>query len=338
MSPFRIATALVFLLGAITLGACDGSEHRSAEDRPARPGDARVLEGIPVRGTPVAVAVDGDVVWVIDQTGGTVQRIDAGTRRPTGAPIDVGRAPFAVAIGEGAVWVAGGDGSIRAIDPRTAEMRGPAISVPGANGLAVGEGGVWVSSRIAGTLTRIDPRTRRAGAPIKVGAGPADVLVTDGAVWVANAADGTVSRIEPESGSASAPVDIGGSGVLALAGGAEGIWAARTVGVVPDGVEVVRLDPGTGEPVGKAVGLTGAVPLDLAVGAGSVWVTDVGGVRPPDPPRAGTVTRIDPRTSAVIGRPLPVGRRPSAIAVGASAWIASAGDRSVTPIEVAPRS
>jgi len=334
VSWFRLLTVLALLLGATALGACRGSEREAAD--PPGLGSARVQQAIAVPGTPVAVAVGGDVVWVADQTGGTVQRVDARTRRRVGRPIAVGRAPFAVAVGEDAVWVAGGDGSIRSIDPRTAEVRDPPVRVLGANGFAVDRSGVWVTSRIAGTVTRIDPRTLRADTPIQVGAGPADVIVAEGAVWVANAAAGTVSRIDPDSGTASEPIDIGGSGVLALAGGDEGIWVARTVGAVADGVEVVRLDAETGEPVGQSVSVVGAVPLDRAVGLGSVWVTDVGGVRPPDPPRPGSVTRIDPRTSEVNGRPLRVGKRPSGIAVGSSVWVANAGDQSLTPIDVAP--
>ena len=67
------------------------------------------------------------------------------------------------------MWVAAGDGAVRAYDPRSIRPTGPTASVPGANGLAVGSGGVWVSSGRAGTVTRVDPRTRRADAPIRVG-------------------------------------------------------------------------------------------------------------------------------------------------------------------------
>jgi len=336
MTLSRAVGVLMLGLGAVALGACGGSADPPGAPRSAPPGGAHVQKAVAVRGTPVAVAVGSDAVWVADQTGGTVQRIDPETRRRVGRPIAVGRAPFAVAVGDDAVWVAGGDGSVRAIDPRTAEVREPAVGVPGANGLAVGEGGVWVTSRIAGTVTRIDPRSMRADEPIGVGAGPADVIVAAGAVWVANAAAGTVSRVDPESGTASDPVDIGGSGVLALAGGEAGIWAARTVGVVPEGVEIVRLDQESGRPIGRAVPVSGAVPLDLAVGAGGVWVTDVGGARPPGPSRPGAVTRIDPRTSEIIGRPIRVGKRPSGLAVGTGVWVANAGDRSVTPIALSP--
>lgn len=233
--------------------------------------------------------------------------------------------------------MAGGDGSIRSIDPKAAAVRGSAIRVPDANGLAVGEGGVWVTSRIAGTVTRIDPRTRQADPPIRVGAGPADVIVADGGVWVANAAAGSVTRIDPKSGTASAPIDIGGSGVLALAAGDEGIWLARTVGVVAGRVEVVRLDTDALELAGRPVMVTGAIPLDLAVGARSVWATDVGGVRPPAPRRPGSVTRIDPRTSEVVAGGLRMGELPAGIAVGAGGvWVANSGDGSLTPISISP--
>lgn len=333
MSQARAFTNVVLGLLAVVIGGC-----RNDDPPPADPlGAAQVQPAITTGGTPRAVVVDGEVVWVADETGGTLQRVGAQTRRRIGRPIAVGRAPFALAVGEGAVWVAGGDGSIRSIDPKTAEVQGTPVRVLGANGLAVGEGGVWVTSRIAGTVTRVDPQTRRPDPPIRVGEGPADVIVAEGSVWVANAAAGSVTRIDPESSTASPPIDVGGSGVLALDGGEEGIWLARALGVVGERVEVVRLDTDAEEPVEKAVAVPGAVPLDLAVGARGVWVTDVGGVQPPDPKRAASVTRIDPRTSKVLGRPLLVGERPAAIAVGAGGvWVANAGDGSLTPITVSP--
>ena len=81
-----------------------------------------------------------------------------------------------MAVGEGAVWVAGAETVVR-IDPRTNQViakipyGGSSLEVPLA--LAVGEGAVWVvHGGEAGTLSRIDPQTNRVVAMISVGGYP----------------------------------------------------------------------------------------------------------------------------------------------------------------------
>ncbi len=320
------------LVCSLVLSACGG---KAAPRAPAAPLGAVVARApIPAGRTPVALAVGAGAVWVADAGRGTVLRIDPARRRRVGAAIPVGPAPLAVAVGEGAVWVASASGEIRAIDPRSGRVAGRPTEVRGATGLAVGLGGVWVTSRIAGTLTRIDPRTRRADRPIRVGEGPADVVVADKAVWVADAAGATVSRVVPGTGRAEAPIRVGGF-PLALAGGEGALWIGRSVGAFGEQIEVVRLDPRSRRVTGRPVVVPGAIPLDLAAGGGSVWATDVGGPRPPQPTRPGVVTRIDPgrltRAAA-----LRTGKRPTAVAVGAGAtWVADASDGTVTPITAA---
>ncbi len=210
------------------------------------------------------------------------------------------------------------------------------VRISGANGLAVGAGVVWVTSRIAGTVTRIDPTTRRADRPIRVGAGAADVVVAEGAVWVANGAASTISRVDPATGRVAAPIRSGAPSVLALAAGDDGLWVARAGGRVEDRVAIVRLDPAKRAVIGPVVAVSGAVPLDLAAGSGSVWATDAGSVLPLGSPRSAAVTRIDARSGpARAGGPLRVGRRPSAIAAGAGGlWVADAIDGTVTPVAV----
>lgn len=65
-------------------------------------------------------------------------------------------------------------------------------------------------------------------------------------------------------------------------------------------------------------------PTSLAVGEGSVWVTNA---------QDGSVSRIDPRTSGVVQR-IDVGGDPSGIAVGAGAvWVANSLDGTVSRID-----
>ena len=90
------------------------------------------------------LAVGDDAVWVTDQLGDRVVRVDPSTLRQTDA-IGVGR---------------------------------------GAAGVAAGAGRIWVANAIDGTVSRIDPGSRRVDATIRVGGRPDDLAVADGTVWV----------------------------------------------------------------------------------------------------------------------------------------------------------
>jgi YVTN family beta-propeller protein len=68
----------------------------------------------------------------------------------------------------------------------------------------------------------------------------------------------------------------------------------------------------------------GDSPTDLAVGEGAVWVANSGD---------DAVSRIDPATNRVAGRPIPVGDSPEGVAVGEGAlWVASSRDDTVSRI------
>jgi serine/threonine-protein kinase len=144
------------------------------------------------------------------------------------------------------------------------------------------------------------------------------------------------------------------------------VWVANI-----EDSSVSEINPRTAETDGHPISV-GQRPGDLAVGYGSVWVTDnFGGTLtqiepdPPidsDPPRVvgdpitvgshprgvktgfgyvwvanggdNTVTRIDPETLAPGAPPIPVGGNPADIAVGlGSVWTANFNDSTVTRIK-----
>jgi peptide/nickel transport system substrate-binding protein len=100
-------------------------------------------------------------VWTANEQDGTVSRIDPTTDRATTVP--AGRAPVAVAVARGAVWVADAAGAVRRLDPRTgsvsAEVR---IGNPPA-GLASVDGALWVSAAA--------PLAAHRGGTLRVGFG-----------------------------------------------------------------------------------------------------------------------------------------------------------------------
>jgi YVTN family beta-propeller protein len=117
----------------------------------------------------------------------------------------------------------------------------------------------------------------------------------------------------------------GGAAALGLVLVAGGLWlwkpwqlpalaivAENSVGVIDtERSEVIREIP------------VGERPSGIAVGEGSVWVTNAG---------ADTVSQIDPETGAVLTR-IAVGRSPVGIAVAeGSVWVANSGDRTISRI------
>jgi class 3 adenylate cyclase len=108
-------------------------------------GSGEIGNSVELSGAADEAAVEPDgTVWVLDELGGTLTRID-----PTGeadAPVSVGSDPTDVAVGAGDVWIADGDGSVQEIDPITLEVR-RTIQLPGEPetvGVDPRTGDVWV--------------------------------------------------------------------------------------------------------------------------------------------------------------------------------------------------
>jgi DNA-binding SARP family transcriptional activator len=105
------------------------------------PKTLRRVHRVPV-GAPTAVALGGGSLWVTGSADDGVWRFDARDGYRTRHLIPVGRNPVAIAYGEGAAWVALGDGTLVRIDGRTNLVRRTKIARV-LNAVAVGDGGVW---------------------------------------------------------------------------------------------------------------------------------------------------------------------------------------------------
>jgi YVTN family beta-propeller protein len=160
------------------------------------------------------VAVGLGALW----SGNTVLNEITGRDQATGevvARIEGILAPTALAVGEGAVWVAGEtpfgatSGSVWRIDPDRREAIEVSVD-PGRPSLAIGEGAVWVASQASGSVSRIAPDSVAVEAVVAVKGSPASVATGLGAVWVVNVADDTVSRIDPSSGEVTDTVEVDG--------------------------------------------------------------------------------------------------------------------------------
>lgn len=243
------------------------------------------------------------------------------------APIEVGRGPLRLAVGEGGVWATSArDGTLARIDPRTRQVTGELRLGKGVSGVAVGKGFVWVTRPAAGELLRVDPDLRRADPDrravtrIALGGRPGAIAFAGGRVWVADEAGAGVTVVNPPAGRIYKRDLFPRAAPLRLGAGAGGLWvSSASTG------SIRRID--LGEAFGETSIAVGRGPSGITVGGGIVWVTNS---------RGDAVTRVDPATRALLGEPVPVGDRPGGIDAGTDAvWVANAADGTVSRIDIA---
>jgi ABC-type branched-subunit amino acid transport system substrate-binding protein/streptogramin lyase/predicted Ser/Thr protein kinase len=204
-------------------------------------------------GGAVPVAAGGERVWFADATEGIAGTVEAGLKGGspgTRVAVPPDRSSFLsayeafddVAVGEGAIWVAGDafGRTLWRLDPASKRVVATIELpfVPGA--VAAGEGGVWVTSLLDDTVVRVDPASNRPVATIPIGPGVNDVAAGAGAVWVTSSIDRTVSRIDPRTDRvvARTPLDrvpervaVGAGGVWVTTGAAAPAIAAGSIGI-----------------------------------------------------------------------------------------------------------
>ena len=237
--------------------------------------------------TPKDIVVGGGALWIGNQQGegytGSISRIDPAStlvtrtlvlRRPAPRPVPVAPlSPGSASLPSGQAPSGRSIPMARspASTPRRASFRQRSRrEATSFGGIAFGEGGVWVVGE-GPSVTRIDPKTNRRGEPIPVNAtGLAGIATGAGSVWAAAPEEGVVWRIEPGAEPVARTIEVSvGRGVVALAFGEGALWAANYA----DGT-IARIDPATNEVTRMRMpgNLQG-----IAAGAGSAWVSVVGG-------------------------------------------------------------
>jgi len=325
----KVLAVAVLLAAAGCSGAADSPSTPRSTHPPAAPTDigatvsafarGRFAAVIPVPGAR-SLAVAAERLWVL--AAGGVVRIDPESNRVVGQPLRVPADAEAIAVGQGALWVAGaapgdlatpGDDAVTRIDLATGHTEA-AITVGRAPlDLVARPGAVWVTNAGGGDrVARIDPQTNRlAGRPVRTGASPQSLAVGGGSLWVANHDARTVTRIELASGKVVADIPMP-SEPHRVAYGAGAAW----VGNWHDN-SVSRIDPASNRVVGSPISIGFHHAGNLVVGAGSVWVTS--DYRENAAPEDVVVVRIDPQanraveTIAVGGHPIDVAATQGAV-------------------------
>jgi YVTN family beta-propeller protein len=227
--------------------------------------------------------------------------------------------------------------------------------------MAEGARSVWVGNVDGKTLTRIDPDSRQIADTIPLPATPTGIAFGFRAVWVAHGRSGQLSRVDPQFDRVTKTIDVAGRALYFPNGSVDvgdgWVWA------VFGNSTLARVDPGAVRLSGS--GMAGQGPAAIAVGYGSVWVSNSGDSTvqrfhpitfeegPVDEYNVGrtptgvtvgdgaiwvtntaddSVTRIDPGTRATL--PIPVGDGPTAVAVGPGAvWVANRATGTISRID-----
>jgi YVTN family beta-propeller protein len=236
---------------------------------------------------PRDVAVGNGAIWVANGQDGTVSRIDPASNRVV-ATIRGDGLPTRIIADDEAVWLAainvssanapgGRVGGVERIDPQRNVVEA-LIPTQGyiMNVIAVGGGAVWAGAD-NGVLTRIDPATNEVVAEISLEKPIAAMAFGEGSIWAAGVGfPGTVFRVDPRTNQSIATIPAGGTQVpsnevagIDVGGGL--VWVTDNVTRTVVGIAAVS------EGVIRHVSV-GSIPVDVAVGQGSLWVTvSVGG-------------------------------------------------------------
>ena len=247
--------------------------------------------------------------------------------------------------------------SLQRIDPETNELVSTIRLRALPSAIAVGEGAVWVANEEDRTVSRVDPKTDSVSRTSSAGGNPGHVAVGEGAVWVTNTGDWTLMRLDPRTmkivhaflptgeGSFCGPAAVGEGAVWVVAGetlirvGRDDNLIARVDGIpqcsnqVAVGEGAVWVTDSTTSSVSRVdpaeLKVIATIPLpsvgnDIAVNQQGVWIVDTTG---------NALLRINPTTNRVAGR-VKVGRYPFAVAAGEEGiWVANLDQGTVSRID-----
>jgi DNA-binding beta-propeller fold protein YncE len=321
-----VAVLVTGLVAFLVLGRGNSGEgHKRSPAVPIRANSVLVLDAstgmrlndLPLTSTPGPVTYGEGSVWVATPDEHTVSTIDPQTLNVT--RFGVGLEPSGLAVGEGALWVAGFAGSkggssrqeeLLRIQPGshevTSSLRIARRSDEFPIVVAAGLGSAWVGHRSELALVQVDSGGKRVLAEIH-DVDPAGIALLDGSVWVADYSGSAVARIDASTRTVT-PIPMGFP-IASIASGEGAIWvgagqtARDQVWQILPSSNSVRRSFGVGPGVGS-----------IAAGDGSIWVASSGlGLSP-------SISRIDTQTLTVTTAMIP--RPPQGIAVGAGrVWV-----------------
>jgi hypothetical protein len=337
--PRLLATGALALVGAgVALALATGGDvprppsvptstpARTTAPPRAAPVAGRLAATIPVGRRPNALVVAGDHLWVASQSEPRLRLFDTRSNDPAPASPKVGVGATSLAAGFASVWIVKGTThTLLRYSSRGLSRAGPATVLPLGEPIAIATSkrAVWVGSRhgpqgVPETATQVAfGASPSIVSSIIAPDGVQDLTVGRGAIWVVGRRQPRITRIDTRTGS-QRTFSVGGA-PQRVAVGAGATWVSNDEGYVS------RIDLRSGRI--KRIGV-GRGPRGIAVGDGAVWVAAS---------LAGTLTRLDPATGDVVGRPVQVGSNPSAVAVaGTRAYVSLLADDAVARVDFRP--
>jgi streptogramin lyase len=257
---------LVYASGAIWVG-----QHESSTVARVDPGTNTVVARVSIpSGQPSRFAAGAEGLWHLPYSGSALYRIDSATNRVVAEAAPPGENCCIPAVGAGSVWVPKADDGIYRVDASSGAV---VAHIPIGNflGSVFGFGSLWGTS--GGDVVRLDPATNSIASRIPVdGLSGADpwLGVGAGALWVGFGKK--LARIDPSTNTVTALIAIPGTAFF-LAAADDAVWV---VGQSHIGLyaysKLWRIDP-TANKVTAALTLPKGDPADIAVGAGSLWIS-----------------------------------------------------------------
>jgi DNA-binding SARP family transcriptional activator/DNA-binding beta-propeller fold protein YncE len=239
------------------------------------PRGQRVVRTIGVGAAATDLVVADGQVWIAAGNDNKLIRLDSlsgGVLETKEISSDLSASAYAIAAGEGAIWLASGD-TIYKVDPTTQRFDGKRRYLGGGiNDVALHGGSAWLVTSHQ-RLIRLDALDLRKRGNVSLGVIPVSLAIAGGSVWIGaenpTGPGAAVFRVQESTGRVLQTIVLGGNSYppsLDVASGAGQIWVAFY-----DKGEVDRIDPESGAVVARIK--VGGHPSGIAVGEGRVWVT-----------------------------------------------------------------
>jgi MarR-like DNA-binding transcriptional regulator SgrR of sgrS sRNA/predicted Ser/Thr protein kinase len=223
------------LAGARTWAVLAGQPGKLARVDAAR---GRVAHPVPLPFPAASVVGAGNALWVTEDAGPRIARLDARNGRVTRTLRVAGHEDHTgpLAVADGSLWIGRGPEVLR-VDPRNGRVLHRFKTPVRASLLKAGDGGVWVASSQEGRVARIDPVSNTVRARTRLHGWISDLAVGGGYAWASVLPDDVVFKLSGDDAGVAGTISAG-SDPERLSWGDGALWAtsgrARTL---------TRIDP-----------------------------------------------------------------------------------------------
>jgi predicted Ser/Thr protein kinase len=272
--PLGSEPADLVLAGARTWAVLPGSPGSPGRLARVDARRGRAARPVPLPFPAASVVGAADALWIVEDAGPRIARVDARSGRVTQTMSVAGHTdqtgPLAVA--GGSLWLGRGPEVLR-VDPRSGRVLHRFSTPVRASLLKAGGGAVWVASSREGRVARIDPVSNQVTARTRLHGWISDLAVGGGYAWVALAPDDVVFKLSADDAGVAGTIPAAPD-LERLSWGAGALWATS-----PRARTLTRIDPPQGG-AGRLV--LDARPVAAPLRGGVLWTATA-----PAPPRLG---------------------------------------------------